>query len=78
LTQYTELKRVTGFELIELRLLDLANFASVVAFADGIANDIGRVDLLILNAGMANAHFETSKDGHEIVLVLLPSYAFIC
>jgi len=45
-----ELKRSTGFDAIEIRLLDAADFTSAKAFADGIANEVGRVDILILNA----------------------------
>ena len=71
----TELKRSTGFDAIEVRLLDAADFASAKAFADGIANEVGRVDILILNAGMANIDdnekFVTASNGTELTCVLL-------
>lgn len=75
-----DIKLSTGFESVELRLLDVTDFQSVVAFADGIAKDIGRLDILISNAGMSNAHYETTRDGFEIVYVdvsflqFLPSF----
>jgi len=48
-------------------LIDLSNFASIPPFVDGIAGDIGRVDLLILNAGINNGQYEQTKDGWELV-----------
>jgi len=69
-----ELKRSTGFDAIEIRLLDATDFTSAKAFADGIANEVGRVDILILNAGltnMDNTDFVTTGNGNEIVFVYL-------
>lgn len=37
---------------LRVRWLDLASLASVRAFADGVAEELGRVDLLVNNAGL--------------------------
>ncbi|MFG2987156.1 oxidoreductase [Streptomyces sp. NPDC048258] len=47
----------------EVRLLDLADLASVRAFADGW--DHGRLDLLVNNAGVAIVPFARTADGFE-------------
>ncbi|MGW6979248.1 oxidoreductase [Streptomyces sp. NPDC054932] len=47
----------------EVRLLDLADLASVRAFADGW--DHGRLDLLVNNAGVAMVPFARTTDGFE-------------
>lgn len=47
----------------EVRLLDLADLASVRAFADGW--DHGRLDLLVNNAGVAMVPFARTADGFE-------------
>ncbi|MFD7024894.1 SDR family oxidoreductase [Promicromonospora sukumoe] len=51
----------------EVRLLDLADLASVRAFADGLARDLGRLDTLVNNAGvMAPPRRYETADGHEL------------
>ncbi|MER5932437.1 oxidoreductase [Streptomyces sp. NPDC002054] len=47
----------------EVRLLDLADLASIRAFADGW--DHGRLDLLVNNAGVAMVPFARTADGYE-------------
>ncbi len=51
----------------EVRLLDLADLASVRAFADGLARDLVRLDTLVNNAGvMAPPQRYETADGHEL------------
>ncbi|MGW2095051.1 SDR family oxidoreductase [Promicromonospora sukumoe] len=51
----------------EVRLLDLADLASVRAFADGLAGDLDRLDTLVNNAGvMAPPQRYETADGHEL------------
>ncbi|WP_307720770.1 SDR family oxidoreductase, partial [Cellulomonas biazotea] len=52
---------------VELRLLDLADLASVAAFADGLARDLPHLDALLNNAGVMAppTRFET-VDGFEL------------
>lgn len=51
----------------EVRVLDLADLASVRAFADGLQRDLDRLDTLVNNAGVSvpPQRFET-VDGHEL------------
>jgi retinol dehydrogenase-12 len=53
---------VTSTEF-ELRHLDQANFASIKAFTDGLAND--RLDIAILSAGVWNFGYKATSDGYE-------------
>jgi len=64
-----ELKHSTGFNAIELQILDTADYSSIVAFSDGIIKDIGRIDILVLNAGTSNNEFIATKDGVEAMCV---------
>jgi NAD(P)-dependent dehydrogenase (short-subunit alcohol dehydrogenase family) len=50
----------------ELRPLDLADLASVRAFADGVLADVGRLELLVANAGVMAAPFARTADGFEL------------
>lgn len=51
----------------EVRILDLADLASVRAFADGLLRDLDRLDTLVNNAGVMipPQRYETA-DGHEL------------
>ncbi|KAF8875462.1 short-chain dehydrogenase [Mucidula mucida] len=57
----------TGFTA-ELWLVDLASFASVSAFADTFDNDGGRLDLLVMNAGLMSPSYSATVDGWEACL----------
>ncbi|KAJ7104422.1 hypothetical protein B0H15DRAFT_926349 [Mycena belliarum] len=59
------IKASTGCATAELRLVDLAEFASVRRFADTFNKDGGRLDLLIQNAAVAPFSYEATKDGWE-------------
>lgn len=45
--------------------LDMASFDSVKAFASRCKQDLDRIDMTILNAGMATLAWRTTKDGWE-------------
>jgi len=51
---------------LELRLLDLADLASVRSFAEGFLEDHDRLDLLIANAGIMACPQGTTVDGFEL------------
>jgi len=68
-TSAIDLKRSTGFNAIELRVLDTADYSSIVAFSDEISEDIGRIDLLVLNAATATDEFKATEDGVESMCV---------
>jgi len=60
------LARVPGAQL-ELRRIDLADFASVRAFAEGMLADGERIDTLVNNAGvMVPPKRSVTVDGHEL------------
>lgn len=50
---------------IDVRRLDLADLASVKAFADGLAGEAASVDLLINNAGVMACDHRATADGFE-------------
>lgn len=50
---------------IEVWKLDMASFASVKSFAARAKKDLPRLDLLLLNAGIAPDNWKVSPDGYE-------------
>ncbi len=48
----------TGYSKAELWIVDLANFNSVLAFADKAERELGRLDILIENASIATWDYE--------------------
>ncbi|GAA2233311.1 SDR family oxidoreductase [Promicromonospora sukumoe] len=51
----------------EVRVLDLADLASVRAFADALSRDLDRLDVLVNNAGISiPPERYTTADGHEL------------
>lgn len=61
----TGLKQATGYSKAELWMVDLADFASVRAFADRALKDLKRLDILMLNAAIASGKYTATKDGWE-------------
>jgi retinol dehydrogenase 12 len=57
--------QATGFKNAELALVDLAQFASVSAFADTFIRDNAQIDILVYNAAVALLQYSPSKDGWE-------------
>jgi len=57
--------QATGFKNAELGLVDLAQFASVSAFADTFVRGGAQIDILVYNAGVALSHYSPTKDGWE-------------
>ncbi|KAJ3498452.1 hypothetical protein NLG97_g1119 [Lecanicillium saksenae] len=50
---------------IEVRLIDLASFASVRQFAQGVTKDLDRIDIAVLNAGISKTELNITQDGWE-------------
>ncbi len=66
------LKAETGYHRAELWLVDLSRFSSVTAFANKFEADGGRLDILVLNAGvMPTKEYRTTADGWESSYVSL-------
>lgn len=63
--QHPEIKDATGFQKIELRILDLSSFQSVKDFVNKYEEDGGRLDILIQNAGLMTFEHEDTVDGWE-------------
>jgi len=52
--------------IVEIRMLDVADLASVQTFADGILRDFDSLHLLINNAGVLMPPYSKTKDGFEM------------
>ena len=63
-----ELLRELPAALVDVRPLDLADLASVAAFADGLAAEHERLDLLVNNAGLMAVDEGRTADGFELQL----------
>ena len=65
------MKTETGYVSVELWLIDLARISSVVDFADRFEKDGGRIDILLLNAGIEPAAGQQlTADGYEPTSVI--------
>ncbi|KAK0458363.1 uncharacterized protein EV420DRAFT_1270603 [Desarmillaria tabescens] len=51
-------QKETGYTKAELWITDVANFSSVIAFADRAERELDRLDILVENAGMATWEYE--------------------
>ncbi|KAJ3528292.1 hypothetical protein NMY22_g9467 [Coprinellus aureogranulatus] len=58
------LRTETGFENVELRLVDLSKFSSVISFADSF-KDEPRLDILVMNAAVGRFERKVTEDGWE-------------
>ena len=66
---YKELKTKTGYESVELWIIELARISSVVDFAERFEG--GRIDILLLNAGIVPfPGQQLTADGYEPVSVI--------
>ncbi|KAK0443292.1 hypothetical protein EV421DRAFT_543423 [Armillaria borealis] len=54
----TRIQKETGYTKAELWIIDLANFSSIVAFADRAERELERLDIFVENAGMATWEYE--------------------
>ena len=52
---------------VEMWQLDLGDFSSVKAFAEKVNKELGRLDIVIENAGLTTMKYSTTKDGWEVV-----------
>jgi retinol dehydrogenase 12 len=65
------LKTETGYESAELWIIDLAQISSVVNFAERLEKEGGRIDILLLNAGIAPVPGQQlTADGYEPTSVI--------
>eukprot|EP00794_Sanderia_malayensis_P007970 gene7970-8829_t len=60
-----EIQEKSGSKNVHLRSLDLASFASIRAFAEGVLRSESRLDILINNAGIMACPFAKTEDGFQ-------------
>ncbi|KIJ64227.1 hypothetical protein HYDPIDRAFT_28664 [Hydnomerulius pinastri MD-312] len=63
-----EIQTVCGYKPCELWLLDLASFSSVEDFADKFQRECDRLDILVMNAGIATRVYQPTVDDWESTL----------
>jgi len=61
-------KQETGYTKSELWLVDLSKFSSILEFAEKFDRDGGRLDLLVMNAGIIMPQYEATPDNWEYTL----------
>lgn len=65
----TKLESRTGrVGIVEVWALDMLDYDSIYAFADRVSKEIDRLDIAVLNAGIAKVKYEQSKYGWETTL----------
>jgi len=64
----SKLKSQTSYSNAELWIIDLSNFESVKQFATKFEDEGGRLDILVMNAGMGNGVYESTTDGWEATI----------
>ncbi|KAI0069192.1 short-chain dehydrogenase [Artomyces pyxidatus] len=62
------IRKATGFDGVEARVVDLANFQSVVSFAEGYMREGNRLDIYVYNAAVAVYTYAPTVDGWETTL----------
>ncbi|KZP30514.1 NAD(P)-binding protein, partial [Athelia psychrophila] len=62
------IEQETGFGKSELWSVDLGSFSTIVAFAEQFNKDDGRLDILVMNAGVFVMKYEATADGFELNL----------
>jgi len=60
----------TGYPATNIKLfqLDMSIFASVKEFADVVTKNVPRIDIAVLNAGIAAPGYKSSPEGYEMTL----------
>jgi NAD(P)-dependent dehydrogenase (short-subunit alcohol dehydrogenase family) len=59
------IKDSTGYQNVEIRIMEQGSFSSVVAFADKFEQEGRKIDILVANAGVAHLQYSTTEDGWE-------------
>ena len=72
---YVVIAKETNF-VAEVQLLNLGDFASVVAFARRLEKD--PIDIVVANAGVSLPEYQATKDGWEETYSRLPYFKLEC
>ncbi|KAL8852605.1 MAG: hypothetical protein Q9221_002485 [Calogaya cf. arnoldii] len=66
----TDIEAVTGTtDVVEVYELDYSSYASVLAFTSKVETQLERLDVVVLNAGMATQRFEMFEDNESTITV---------
>ncbi|MDE3262150.1 MAG: SDR family NAD(P)-dependent oxidoreductase [Acidobacteriota bacterium] len=65
-----EVRRLSGSDAVEMLKVDLADLESVHALADRLRRDPGRVDIVVLNAGVMPRTARRSAQGYELMFAV--------
>src|SRR4051794_39898145 len=60
----------SGDDRIETALVDFASLAEVRALAETVLARLGRLDLLVNNAGIIAPRYQRSRDGYELTIAV--------
>jgi len=60
------LRAVASKAIVDVWDIDMENYSSIRSFVDRCGSALGRIDFVILNAGLAAASFTKSQAGHEL------------
>lgn len=63
------MKEDTGYTNVELWLVDLSKFSSVIEFSERFDKDGGRLDILVMNAAVLMRVYEATEDHWESTFV---------
>ncbi|KAL8663154.1 MAG: hypothetical protein Q9202_004086 [Teloschistes flavicans] len=61
-------KRTNPNAVVEVMWMDMSEYKSIENFATMVKAKVPKLDLLILNAGMAETHYELAPTGHELIM----------
>lgn len=65
-----EVRQLSGSDAVEMLNVDLADFESVHALADRLRRDPGRLDIVVLNAGVMPRTARRSAQGFELMFAV--------
>ncbi|MDE2882111.1 MAG: SDR family NAD(P)-dependent oxidoreductase [Acidobacteriota bacterium] len=65
-----DVRRLSGSDEVEMLKVDLADLESVHALADRLRRDAGRVDIVVLNAGVMPRTARRSAQGYELMFAV--------
>ncbi|RDL39022.1 NAD(P)-binding protein [Venustampulla echinocandica] len=54
-----------GKDIVQVRELDMSTFAGAKAFADKVRQEVKKIDIVLLNAGIYNTKFVKGNEGYE-------------
>ncbi|KAL8638922.1 MAG: hypothetical protein Q9228_003974 [Teloschistes exilis] len=62
------IKRTNPDAIVKIVKMEMSEYRSIKACATTVNGEVSRLDLLVLNAGMAETHYELAPTGHERIM----------